>query len=71
MQIIATRHGRDVPIVVEPTDDAGAVRIVFEAQAGETIDDRDFWRELDPDEALELAAALRHHASEQRRRWKA
>lgn len=69
MQIIEAAGGRYIG--VESLEDGAHVVLRCEAAPMETHDDHDFVRNLLPDEALELAAALRHHAREQRRRWKA
>ena len=49
-------------IVVELAEDRYAVLLTLEAGPGETLEDRDLWRELSPDEARSLAAMLTHQA---------
>lgn len=49
-------------ITVEPAEDRGAILLTIEAGPGETLEDRDLWRELSPAEARALAAMLWHQA---------
>ncbi len=74
MQIIPEHHKErgvtELPITVEESDEGGDVLLSFEVGAHETQNDAPFWRQLTVEEALELAAALRHVAREQRRRWR-
>ena len=49
-------------ISVDLAEDRGAILLTIEPGPGETLDDRDLWRELLPEEARALAAMLNHQA---------
>lgn len=49
-------------ISVDLAEDRGAILLTIEAGPCETLEDRDLWRELLPDEARALAAMLNHQA---------
>ena len=60
--------GDNATITVELDDDGGhTVRLVLEAEAGETFDDRDVDRYLTAPEARALAAMLVHFAEQAER----
>lgn len=55
-------------LTIEQIDDGYGVTLLLDPHPAETIDDHPIVRELSPDEARELAAALWHHADAADRR---